>query len=600
MEVCINSCKKCCQPIRIWLFCTFIVCHSFSTVLANDLNDDYQQKLTHADNIRSSHRAEFNQILAELSENTAQLTIEQKVYLTYLQGYQKVISGEITEAIRLLDTVIQQQDVLFIKHRAIITKVNAFTFTENYQEGFLVLNQMLPMLEQMKNRETFHQALFVVSTFYNRLGQYQISKKYVSQLLSSFPSAKNTCVASMLKIEASYRLKEFTEEDIDNSIVDLCEQEQEFIASGIIYSFAGQWYLENGKPQKALELLDGYFSTIEKTQYYLIISRYNSLLAEAYYQLADYALAEQKALQVIQNIQDGHKSEAIVLAAKTLYLIAKKSNRFEQALEYHELYQEHRQLMNDDINKRNVSYQIAQKDNREKSHQIVLLAEKNKRLNVENELFEESAKSQKLQNFLLICLVLPLIFWAFRSYRVQSKLRDIADHDELTGIFNRRCFHELADSALKYCNKTHQPVSLLMFDLDHFKNINDRYGHHVGDWALVTTISTCKALCRKNDIIGRFGGEEFTILLPGCGENKAKELAEKYREAIENISTEEIGIDFKISASFGVFSSKEPNHSIDEVIKAADCAMYHAKQQGRNRVSIYGLDIIHQPVQAKT
>jgi len=450
---------------------------------------------------------------------------------------------------------------------------------------------MLPMLDNMRNKETLHQALFVVSLFYNRLSQYQLSKKYVSRLLNDNPSARNSCVASMLNVEASYRLNELTQQELDESFVELCRRENEFIASGIIYSFAARWYLRNGDKKRSLEVLLDNLTATESTKYYLLIATYYSLIAETYYELDNFPLAQKYALLVLNKTTKEHKSEAIVRATKVLYLINKNSGDYEKALEHHELYQRQHLLINDDRNKRSISYQIAQKENREKSHEISLLAEKNKRLNVEKALFEQSAKSQQLQILLLSSVIIWLVYWAFRSYRVQSKLRNIADHDELTGIFNRRCFHELADSALKYCNKTNQPVSLLMFDLDHFKGINDQYGHHVGDWALKSTVDACKVLCRKNDIIGRFGGEEFTILLPGCANEKARELAEIYRHAIESISTEELGLDFNISASFGVFSSQKPSDTLTDVIKAADCAMYYSKQQGRNRVSVYGIDI---------
>lgn len=588
-----HKCKKSCRSIRIWLFCTFltisIVCN------AQNITDRlfYQNKLEQADKARSSQRLKFNELVKELEDNSYKLNKEQKIYLNYLKGYQKIISGDLTKAIQLLDLVIQQNDALYLKHRAIITKVNAYTSSENYKEGFLVLNQMLPMLDRMSGRDTYHRALFVVSMFYNRLAQYQLSRKYVLMLLNSFPSAKNSCLASMLNIEASFQLGELTQFDVDNSLVTTCEQESEYIASGIIYMTFAHWYIQRGEPEKAKHLLLSHLKEAENTQYYLIISTYHSLLAQSYYDLDDVNPAQGYALKVINNIGPGHKSEAIVRSAQVLYLLAKATNNYEQALMYHELYQKHHQILNDDKNKRNISYQIAQQGNREKSHEISLLAEKNKRLNVEKELFEQSAKGRKLQIVLLSCVVLTLIYWAIRSYRVQNKLRNIADHDELTGIFNRRCFHELAESALKYCNKTNQSVSLIMFDLDHFKDINDNHGHHIGDWALKKTIEACKVLCRKNDIIGRFGGEEFTILLPGCGHEKASELAEVYRAAIENISTKELNLDFNISASFGVFSSRQLNYTLHEVIKAADLAMYYSKKQGRNRVSVYGVDVQH-------
>ena len=245
--------------------------------------------------------------------------------------------------------------------------------------------------------------------------------------------------------------------------------------------------------------------------------------------------------------------------------------------------------MNDDLNKRSISYQIAQKEVKEKIHEISLLDQKNKVLELENQIIESAAEKKQILISLLVIAVLSLVCWGALTKRAQYRLKDRAEHDELTGIFNRYYFNELASSSLKYCAKTEQDVSLILFDLDNFKKINDTYGHTVGDWVLVKTIQTCKKLCRKNDIIGRFGGEEFTILLPGCNEKKALQLAEKYRQAIFDISTRETGYDFQISASFGICPTLTESNTLQEVIKAADQAMYNAKRSGRNQVCLYGV-----------
>jgi len=322
-----------------------------------------------------------------------------------------------------------------------------------------------------------------------------------------------------------------------------------------------------------------------------LISDYYAILAQAYFQQLDYSRALLNAEKVMKTIKPEQKSESIVNASYIIYQIKKRQGKFQQALHYQEIFQKQTQLVNDDINKRNISYQVAQKDIKDKIYEISILDEKNKVLILEKKLSETSEQRKVVMIVLLLIAVLGLVTLFYRSVLIQSRLKKIADHDELTGIFNRRCFNELAKSALEYCNKTEQSVSLILFDLDNFKRINDTYGHQVGDWVLKTVITTCQQLCRKNDIIGRFGGEEFTILLPGCNEGKAAELAEKYRCAIYDISTKESGFDFTISASFGIYSSNTEQHDLQDAIKSADQAMYYSKNNGRNQVSVYSADM---------
>ena len=142
-------------------------------------------------------------------------------------------------------------------------------------------------------------------------------------------------------------------------------------------------------------------------------------------------------------------------------------------------------------------------------------------------------------------------------------------------------------NALKYCQNSQQELSLIMFDLDHFKKINDNFGHMCGDWALKETIRVCKKIGRKNDIFARLGGEEFCILLPSCNIEAAVLRAEACRAAIENTITEDSGNDFTITASFGVTDVKRSGFDLEKLLADADFATYDSKHSGRNRVTVY-------------
>lgn len=592
------KCNCISQPLslfltRLLIFCTLILNLPCATAVFAEINTNknYQQLLERADKIRTAKRKEFNLILTELTDNHRFLTKEQRFYYLYLKGYEKIIAGHLKEGVNLLDQVIGQNEYPFLQHRAITTKFNVYTYSENYQEGFSVLNNLLPMIDEIEGKETYQGALFVIATFYNRVTQYHLSQKYVNKIIESKPSPNMACLASMLQIESAFNLKELTWANINDNKVLVCEELHEHIASNMIYNFMAKWYLEQNEPDLTLSLLLPHRQSVEETEYYLLINDYYSILAAAYFQKNDYNAALENAEKVLSTIKPEQKSEPIVQASSVIYKIYKLRGNFEKALHYQEIFQKQSQLVNDDINKRNISYQIAQKDIKDKIYEISILDEKNKVLNLEKQLTKASEQRKQVMIILLSLTVLGLVTLFYRSVLAQSRLKKIADHDELTGIFNRRCFNELANSALEYCNKTDQSVSLILFDLDNFKRINDTYGHQIGDWVLKAVISTCKHLCRKNDIIGRFGGEEFTILLPGCNKAKAAELAEKYRSAIYNISTKETNFEFTISASFGIYSSCVKQHNLQDAIKSADQAMYHSKNNGRNQVSIYNADM---------
>ena len=170
---------------------------------------------------------------------------------------------------------------------------------------------------------------------------------------------------------------------------------------------------------------------------------------------------------------------------------------------------------------------------------------------------------------------------------MQMAFQHLAQTDALTGISNRDYFTKHAEQALSDASKKNKLRGLIMFDLDNFKSINDHYGHSTGDWVLKQVIEACKPICRKEDCIGRIGGEEFAILLHGSDLESATLMAERFREQIAAINTSDTGHNFNATASFGVTTTLRSGYMFDSLLSHADQALYRSKHEGRNRVSIF-------------
>jgi diguanylate cyclase (GGDEF)-like protein len=168
-----------------------------------------------------------------------------------------------------------------------------------------------------------------------------------------------------------------------------------------------------------------------------------------------------------------------------------------------------------------------------------------------------------------------------RSVRIH---RDAASTDELTGILNRRGFVSGARQLIERFEKKREPVSVLVFDLDHFKTVNDRFGHATGDEALRLFASVASANLRASDIVGRLGGEEFVAVLPGSV-NDAAVAAERVRAAFETAGVMVADQPVAATVSVGV-ASGEPGADVMAMIAAADKALYKAKANGRNRIEL--------------
>jgi len=171
--------------------------------------------------------------------------------------------------------------------------------------------------------------------------------------------------------------------------------------------------------------------------------------------------------------------------------------------------------------------------------------------------------------------------------KVNRRLMELTVTDDLTGLYNRRHFEEVMDQEMTHSRRQKQPCSLMIMDIDHFKKINDTYGHAVGDEVLRSFAQIIRDTIRQNDIPCRIGGEEFVVACRQTSKNEAMRLAERLRKAAEYtpFQLDDLAIPFAISV--GVTTTSSDEDTLDSVFKLADRALYHSKQHGRNRVTHY-------------
>lgn len=173
-----------------------------------------------------------------------------------------------------------------------------------------------------------------------------------------------------------------------------------------------------------------------------------------------------------------------------------------------------------------------------------------------------------------------------RIVELQETLRALATRDSLTGLWNHAMILDILGKRLARGAREGTPVGIIMADLDRFKQINDTYGHLVGDTVLCEAAKRMQAALRPYDAVGRYGGEEFLIALPNCDREKAIDIAERLRRSISDVAVNTAVGAIPITASFGVTISQVSKFNINELIQEADEAMYRAKQGGRNRVEV--------------
>jgi diguanylate cyclase (GGDEF)-like protein len=170
-----------------------------------------------------------------------------------------------------------------------------------------------------------------------------------------------------------------------------------------------------------------------------------------------------------------------------------------------------------------------------------------------------------------------------------EKVQELATMDSLTGIFTRRYWFERCNEEMERSKKFNYDMSCLMLDIDHFKDFNDKYGHLVGDAILLAVSNTIKENIRQIDLLGKYGGEEFCVILTETDARGAVFLAERIHKAMEEKQVRAYDEDLKVRISIGVSAFPENAQDLNTLIDKADQALYRAKETGRNRVCVYSV-----------
>lgn len=169
--------------------------------------------------------------------------------------------------------------------------------------------------------------------------------------------------------------------------------------------------------------------------------------------------------------------------------------------------------------------------------------------------------------------------------QAMRRLEELAMTDSLTGVRNRRCFMQAAALEFERATRHDRPMAIVLIDVDHFKRINDRHGHQSGDQSLIEIARACQQTLRKTDLLARFGGEEFIVLLPETGQREAVQLAERMRSAVSSdVRLPGSVRPGEVTISLGAVALSRSTPTLDVLIQAADQALYDAKRAGRDRV----------------
>lgn len=544
------------------------------------------EQLRELDELRLKNRTEFTDRLASLkaSTNDQQISEHDKHKLSLLSAWDLVIKGDFNQALQLAEGIEQRADrQLAIRASSLIVNIHTLSF--KYIDAFAGVEKLLSYAVSINDEHLYYQTIGQVILLYSKIERYEQIQQLISHGLKITRDTTLRCRLQALGLQSLYHSVPFNEyQQTFNEISELCEATTEAMFNLLIIRNHMFYLLEQQQAAAALAFYQQYYSQVEQINYPILTAGFNAAAAEALLQQGELAAASELAQRAEQSLPGDRNDPAVLSTYRVLTLLAQAERNFDNLLRYSEKRRDTELAIAREKASQQLAYQLASGEARLKEQRIQLLDKDNELLTLERNLYQQQAENRYLMLLLIGSLSLILGLLTYRGLTRSKRYRKMAEFDQLTGISNRYHFTEQAQREIAHCIRAQRPVALILFDLDHFKQINDRFGHAAGDWTLQQVVLSCRNFIRHSDIFGRIGGEEFVILLTDCTAEQAVMLADICRTALADIDTSGYQPKFKVTASFGISDSQQAGYDLSALLAAADAAMYQAKQQGRNQV----------------
>lgn len=540
--------------------------------------------LKEAYEIRSSNPQKSKELFERLDK--VNLSDSDKELYDFTAAYLKIVAGDLlaaAEAYQLIAEGDYSFDYRFQSYAA-LAALNAAT--QNWTDAFYAMDFLTENIDKVSDPAIREQAYNAIINFYNSIDEKETVIEYGNSLIGGQHSDRFTCLLHMQLIVALVSTKSETlSEARFTEALNYCETAKEQIALIAIYNHYATYLYNNEEIDASLRVLEEHLADVESTGYPPLLEEYYALMSKVFYLRGEHEKAKEYAQKVLgEEKNTGYAVISDIDAYEVLYQIAEEQEKYEEALELYKAYSKAKSLNLSSMSKKMLSIHKAQQDSLIKSNQIMLLDAENSLLKAKAQLAKEEDNIRKLIYLVLFMASLVIAFWLYKKRSHYIALEKISQRDGLTGIANRTHFTAMAIDYIKNAEQQQNPISLIIFDLDDFKRINDTYGHRMGDQALQTAVSAARKGCRPEDLIGRLGGEEFGVILQNCSLEQALSIALQCNREIESTNKTEQQ-PFKLTASFGVASAPKQAYDFEILFEAADTALYQSKNSGKNQVN---------------
>ncbi|WP_017462168.1 tetratricopeptide repeat-containing diguanylate cyclase [Dyella ginsengisoli] len=574
-------------PHRLGACCLALasLVHGRPTFAAAAPGNEPAALLTQAYAIKTTDHTRFLQLLRQLHQPGVALSPDQHWRLRYLDGWEGSFTGDYTTAQPLLRDVADHAPDTDLQALAAGTLLNILAISHHYQEAFERADKLVANIPRIRDRKVAYVALSQLSQLMASAQQVEPAVSYARQMQQLAEPGQSPCRPDVYLFDALNANGTLPPTaPIFRQAIDACKAAGELMFADAVELDLARRLAETGDPGAALVLLKQIAPTIDAQGFQVHAYGLRSTLGFAYWKSGDAAKAKRWALAALAMDPKGNFDGMSEYVYKVLYEVARQAGDDRAALDYYRHYRDVQARSVSDAQAVAMAYHSVQQQLSAHQLQVAALGKQNGVLELQQALDQKQIETTRLQLLLLTTVLASVGIWLVRTKRSQLRFRRLARRDGLTGILNHQHFLGEADAALRQAEKSSRGACLALIDLDHFKQVNDNYGHAIGDAVIVRMVTLCQEHLRSVDIFGRLGGEEFGLLLPDCPLEQGLELLDRIRLALADTPIDDRHPELGISASFGVASTRSSGYELSELMAHADAALYRAKRAGRNRV----------------
>lgn len=549
---------------------------------------DAASLLAQAQAARTRDHPRFLQLLQQLDLRRESLPSDQQWRLRLLDAWQASFEGNYAKAEPLLREVAAHPGDLDQQSLANGILLNLLAIQHHYDEAFTLADHLAASLPQLHDRHAISVVLSQLSQLMASAGQVDPAASYARQMESFSPPGESLCRPYVYLFGALNAKDDLPPTDpIYRKAIGACVAAGEPLYAETVQLDLARRQADVGDHAAALALLKRIAPSVMAQNFRVHVYALRSTLGYAYWVGGDADMARHWALAALAMDPKGDFDGLSEYVYRVLYEVANKAGDYHAALGYYRHYKDVQARSVNDMQAVALAYHTVHQQLAIHKLQMDQLSKQNGLLQLQQALDRKAVEASQLYLVLLLVVLASIGLWLIRLKRSQLRFKKMARRDSLTGILNHQHFVGAAEQALRYAEKSSRGGCVVLIDLDHFKHINDTYGHATGDAVLIKVAAVCRMHLRSIDVFGRLGGEEFGLVLPECSLDDAVDIVDRMRMAIAVTRFDEKIHGNAVSASFGVASTRGSGYALPVLMANADAALYRAKDRGRNRIETH-------------